>query len=80
MVIKPRTSRSTKAKASTEAFVAELSMLRLRTNAIVRLRRGAFAKHFEKLDKNLGESQAEVLALMNQIEASFRMIRRKLMS
>lgn len=78
MSTKPTTSRGPRAVEPVEAFLAELSVLHSRTRVIARLRNGVFAKRLAALDKNTGELQAKVLNLMDQIDASFRIIRRKL--
>ena len=80
MSTKPTTSRDPKAVDPAEMFLAELSVLHVRTRAIARLRSGVLVKRLAELDNNTGELQAKVLALMDQIEASFRIIRRKLLS
>lgn len=79
MSTKPSTSRGTKAVEPVEVFLAELSVLHVRTRAIARLRSGVLVKRLAELDNNTGELQEKVLALMDQIEASFRIIRRKLL-
>lgn len=63
-----------------DAFILELSILHQRTNAVARLRSGVLAKRLAELDKNTGELQTKVLLLMDHIEHSFRIIRRKLLS
>jgi hypothetical protein len=75
---KPTTSQNSKAAEPVNAFLVELSVLQVRTEAIARLRSGVLVKQLSGLDKNSGELRAKVLNLMNQIEASFRIIRRKL--
>lgn len=78
MSTKPTKSRGPKAVEPAEVFLAELSVLHSRTRAVARLRSGVLVKRLAELDKNAGELQAKVLTLMDQIEASFRIIRRKL--
>ena len=78
MSTKPTTSQNSKAAEPVNAFLVELSVLQVRTEAIARLRSGALVKRLAELDKNSGELRAKVLNLMNQIEVSFRVIRRKL--
>ena len=78
MSTKPTTSQNSKAAEPMNAFLVELSVLQVRTEAIARLRSGALVKRLAELDKNSGELRAKVLNLMNQIEGSFRIIRRKL--
>ena len=78
MSTKPTTSRGPRAVEPAETFLAELSVLHSRTTVIARLRSGVLVKRLAKLDKNTGELQAKVLTLMDQIQASFRIIRRKL--
>jgi hypothetical protein len=63
-----------------DAFLRELSILHRRANAVARLRSGVLAKRLAQSDENTGELQAKVLLLMDHIEHSFRIIRRKLLS
>ena len=78
MSTKPTTSQNSKAAETVNAFLVELSALQVRTEAIARLRSGVVVKQLSGLDKNSGELRAKVSNLMNQIEANFRIIRRKL--
>ena len=78
MRTKPTTSRSREAIEPAEDFLAQLSLLCVSTTAIAKLRSGVLVKRLAKLDKNAGELPSKVLALMDEIEASFRIIRRKL--
>ena len=78
MSIKPTTSRGPRAVEPAETFLAELSILHERTTAIAKLRRGVLSKRLAELDKNTGELRAKLLLLMDEIDASFRIIRRKL--
>ena len=63
-----------------DAFLRQLSILHERTNAVAKLRSGVLAKRLAEMDKNTGELRAKVLLMMDQIEASFQTIRRKLQS
>ena len=76
--MKPTTSQSPSANELVNAFLAELSILRVRAMAVAKLRRGTIVKGLAELDSNTGELQAKVLRLMDEIETSFRIIRRKL--
>lgn len=75
---KPKTSRKPKATEPVNAFFVELSSLHSRTTANAKLRRGLLSKGLAELDKNTGELQTRALFLMDEIEGSFRIIRRKL--
>jgi hypothetical protein len=75
---KQTTSRRPKATEPVNAFLLELSILHERTTAIAKLRRGVLSRRLAELDKNTGELRTKLLLLMDEIEASFRMIRRKL--
>lgn len=78
MSTKPSASRSRKAGEQVEAFLAELSVLHLSTTVIARLRSGVFVKRLADQDKNAGQLQTKILRLMDEVDASFRIIRRKL--
>ena len=78
MSIKPTTSRGPRAVEPARTFLAELSILHERTTAVAKLRRGVLSKRLAELDKNTGELGAKLLLLMDEIDASFRIIRRKL--
>ena len=78
MSSKPTTSRRPKATEPVNAFLLELSILHERTTALAKLRRGVLSKRLSELDKNTGELRTKLLLLMDEIEASFRIIRRKL--
>lgn len=78
MSIKPTTSRGPRAVEPAGTFLAALSILHERTTAVAKLGRGVLSKRLAELDKNTGELEAKLLLLMDEIEASFRPIRRKL--
>ena len=61
-----------------DAFLAELSTLRVRAKAVAKLRHGALVKGLAGPDENGGQLQAKVLQLMDEIEVNFRIIGRKL--
>lgn len=79
MSIRPPTPRRTKAEELRDSFFAQLSALSVGAKAIAKLPRGTLAKRLARLDKNGDELQTRMLKLMDEIEVSFRIIRRKLM-
>lgn len=78
--MKPTTAGSPTADEVMTSFLAELSILRVRATAVAKLRRGALVEGLAGLDENGAQLQVKVLHLMDEIEASFRIIRRKLIS
>lgn len=80
MSTKTTASRRSDVNELADAFLRQLSILRERTNAVAKLRSGVLAKRLAGMDKNTGELQAKILLRMDQIEASFQIIRRKLQS
>lgn len=79
MSVSASTSRSPTSVEPGDAFLSELSILSVRAKAVADLRHEALVKGLARLDKNTGELQAKVLLLMDEIEASFLIIRRKLL-
>lgn len=80
MSIRPPTPGSSKSEELPESFFAQLSALTVSATAIAKLPRGTLAKRIARLEKNGDELQTKLLRLMDEIEASFRIIRRKLLS
>jgi len=78
--MKPTTSGSPTADELITSFLAELSILRARVKAVAKLRRETLVEGLAGLDENGGQLQVKVLQLMDEIEANFRIIRRKLAS
>lgn len=72
--------RSTEAEKLRDSFLAQLSALSVSATAIAKLPRGTLAKRIARLDGNGDMLQTRVLQLMDKIEASFRIIRRRLLS
>jgi hypothetical protein len=77
---RPPTPRSRKTEELRDSFLAQLSALSVSAKAIAKFPRGMLAKRLAMLDKSGDEWQTSVLHLMDDIEASFRIIRRKLLS
>lgn len=61
-------------------FLAELSTLSVRANVAAKLRRAELVAGLATVDEGTSELQDKVMAWMDGIEASFRIIRRKLLS
>lgn len=76
--MKPKTPKDLTSGELTEAFLAELDILSVRVDAVASLRRGAVARYLAEQDRNPGDLSAKVLNLMDDIDASFQIIRRKL--
>lgn len=80
MSIRPPTPRNTEAETLGDSFLVQLSALSVRATAIAKLPHGTLAKRIARLDKSGDELQIRLLRLMDEIEASFRIIRQKLLS
>ena len=80
MGIRPPTPRSTETERLRDLFLVQLSALSVSATAIANLPHGTLAKRIARLDKSGDELQTKVLHLMSEIEASFRIIRQKLLS
>jgi hypothetical protein len=78
--IRPPTPRSTEAEKLRDSFLAQLSALSVSATAIAKLPHGTLAKRIAGLDKSGDELQIRLLWLMDEIEASFRIIRQKLLA
>jgi hypothetical protein len=78
--MKPTTSGSPTADELMTSFLAELSILRVRVKAVAKLRRETLVEGLAGLDEKGGQLQVKALQLMDEIEANFRIIRRKLAS
>lgn len=72
-------SRKTGANELIDEFLTELSALSDTAKAVANLRREAIVKGLAELDASAGDLPDKVLHLMEQIEANFLIIRRKLM-
>jgi len=78
--MKASTSQNPSSNEPRDAFLSELSIFSVQTEAVAKLRRGVLVKSLAKLDGNTGKLEAKVQLLMDEIEASFLIIRRKLLS
>jgi hypothetical protein len=78
--MKASTSQNPSSNEPRDAFLSELSILSVQTKAVAKLRPGVFVKSLAELDGNTGKLEAKVQLLMDEIEASFLIIRRKLLS
>jgi hypothetical protein len=78
--MKASTSQNPSSNEPRDAFLSELSILSVQTKAVANLRPGVFVKSLAELDGNTGKLEAKVQLLMDEIEASFLIIRRKLLS
>ena len=76
---KKTTARRLGANELMDAFLTELSTLSKAATAVVKLRRESIIKGLAELEGSAGQSPAKVLHLMDQIEASLLIIRRKLL-
>jgi hypothetical protein len=63
-----------------EAFLSELSALRVLARVVAKIRHEALVRGLARFDSDMGEGLANVLSLMDEIEADFRIIRQKLLS
>ncbi len=63
-----------------EAFLSELSALSVLARGVAKIRHEALVRGLARFDSDKGEGLANVLSLMDEIEADFRIIRQKLLS